>query len=66
MFVPDLRTLVRLTGLDFSEAFDKVNHSKQLTNKLLDLGIFFQLSSWLRCSPLNRTQQVVIDGEASK
>ena len=53
---------VRMIGLDFSAAFDRVNH-KALLFKLKQLGIggpFFNiLSEFLS----NRTQRVVVDGQ---
>ena len=58
----DLGQEVRMIGLDFSAAFDRVNH-KALLFKLKQLGIggpFFNiLSEFLS----NRTQRVVVDGQ---
>ena len=50
--------------LDFSKAFDKVNHSKLLW-KLHQYGIRGQVLSWVRAFLGSRSQQVVIDGEES-
>ena len=58
----DLGQELRMIGLDFSAAFDRVNH-KALLFKLMQLGIggpFFNiLSEFLS----NRTQRVVVDGQ---
>ena len=58
----DLGQEVRMIGLDFSAAFDRVNH-KALLFKLKQLGIggpFFNiLSEFLS----NRMQQFVVDGQ---
>ena len=51
--------------LDFSKAFDKVNHSKLLW-KLHQYGIRGQVLSWVRAFLGSRSQQVVIDGEESE
>ena len=50
--------------LDFSKAFDKVNHRK-LLYKLASYGVSYQLISWVDDFLSNRTQKVVIDGEDS-
>ena len=50
--------------LDFSKAFDKVNHSK-LTWKLHQYGIRGNALSWVRAFLGNRLQAVVIEGEES-
>ena len=50
--------------LDFSEAFDKVSHSKLLW-KLHQYGIRGKVLSWIQAFLGNRSQQVVIDGEES-
>ena len=50
--------------LDFSKAFDKVNHAK-LLQKLNTIGVNSQVTKWV-CSLLqNRSQSVVVDGHAS-
>ena len=51
--------------LDFSKAFDKVNHSKLLW-KLQQYGIRGQVLNWVRAFLGNRSQRVVIDGEESE
>ena len=50
--------------LDFSKAFDKVNHRK-LYIKLRDYGIRGTLLDWFKDFLTGRTQQVVINGEMS-
>ena len=51
--------------LDFSKAFDKVNHSKLLW-KLHQYGIRRQVLNWVRAFLGSRSQRVVIDGEESE
>ena len=51
--------------LDFSKAFDKVHHKKQLT-KLHFLGMCASLHLWIRSFLSNRTQTVLVDGFMSK
>ena len=50
--------------LDFSKAFDKVNHNELLL-KLAQQGISHQLISWIESFLSERSQKVVIDGEES-
>ena len=50
--------------LDFSKAFDKVNHSK-LIWKLHNYGIRSDVLSWIRAFLGDRAQQVVVGGEES-
>ena len=51
--------------LDFSKAFDKVNHSKLLW-KLHQYGIRGNALSWIWAFLGNRSQTVVLEGEESK
>ena len=51
--------------LDFSKAFDKVNHRK-LIFKLQEYGICPQVLKWSEAFLCNRKQTVVLDGEFSK
>ena len=51
--------------LDFSKAFDKVNHSKLLW-KLHQYGIRGQVLGWVRAFLGSRSQRVVLDGEESE
>ena len=50
--------------LDFSKAFDKVNHSK-LIWKLHNYGIRSDVLSWIRAFLGDRAQQVVVGDEES-
>ena len=51
--------------LDFSKAFDKVNHSKLLW-KLHQYGIRGHVLDWVRAFFGSRSQRVVIDEEESE
>ena len=51
--------------LDFSKAFDKVNHSKLLW-KLHQYGIHGHVLDWVRAFLGSRSQRVVIDGKESE
>ena len=50
--------------LDFSKAFDKVNHLKLLFS-LQEYGVSAQVLNWTRSFLLGRSQAVVLDGESS-
>lgn len=50
--------------LDFSKAFDKVSHD-HLLFKLKTLGIDSATCAWIKSFLSNRSQCVVVDGEAS-
>ena len=50
--------------IDFSKAFDSISHSRLLT-KLQNIGITNKALSWFQDFLTNRTQRVVIDGQAS-
>ena len=50
--------------LDFSKAFDKVDHAL-LIKKLTLYGIKGKLLNWIKSFLSNRTQKVVIDGKMS-
>ena len=50
--------------LDFSKAFDKVNHRK-LMIKMDHYGIRGKLLDWMNDFLSERTQQVIINGESS-
>ena len=51
--------------LDFSKAFDKVNH-QSLLKKVHHYGIRNNIYTWLQSFLLNRTQQVQVDGALSE
>ena len=51
--------------LDFSKAFDKVNHLK-LLYKLSTFGITGNTLKWIEAFLIGRSQTVVLEGESSK
>jgi len=55
---------VDMVVLDFSKAFDKVPH-KRLMSKLWNYGVRGTTHGWIESFLGNRTQRVVVDGEAS-
>ena len=57
--------LVDVALLDFSKAFDKVPH-RRLIAKLRYYGLDGEIANWVEDFLTNRTQQVVINGHASK
>ena len=61
----DEKKSVDMAILDFTKAFDKVPH-KRLIHKLKYYGITGPISSWIESFLAERTQQVVINGSASK
>ena len=61
----DEKKYVDMAILDFTKAFDKVPH-KRLIHKLKYYGITGPISSWIESFLAERTQQVVINGSASK
>ena len=64
--IPRRKTIsVDMAVLDFTKAFDKVPH-KRLIHKLKHYGIAGPISSWIESFFAERTQQVVINGSASK
>jgi len=50
--------------LDFSKAFDKVDH-KLLTYKLLTLGVNIKTVNWIQSFLTDRNQTVVVEGQKS-
>lgn len=50
--------------MDFSKAFDKVDHHK-LIHKLKHLGIDSKVTSWIHSFLYNRSQQVLVEGKCS-
>ena len=50
--------------IDFSKAFDKVSHTK-LIDKLHHYGIQGKTNSWIKTFLTDRSQRVIIEGEAS-
>jgi hypothetical protein len=55
---------VDMVVLDFSKAFDKVPHKRLLT-KLWNYGVKGPTHKWIESFLSQRTQRVVVDGEAS-
>ena len=58
------RQTVVIMLLDFSKAFDKVSHTK-LLHKIRHYGITSNTNNWLKAFLGNRSQQVVVNGQAS-
>ena len=54
-----------VTYLDFSKAFDKVDHAL-LIKKLHLYGITGKVLKWIECFLSNRVQTVVVDGHKSE
>ena len=50
--------------MDFSKAFDKVNHHKLLL-KLAEYGVSYQVTAWVEAFLTGRTQRVVVEGKQS-
>jgi hypothetical protein len=50
--------------MDFSKAFDKVDHHKLLL-KLHRLGVSSEVINWTKSFLYGRTKQVVVDGQNS-
>ena len=57
-------TMIDVVYLDFSKAFDKVDHGV-LLHKLHNLGISGQLGLWVSAFLTNRTQYVAVNGALS-
>ena len=57
---------VRIVQIDFSAAFDRVNHQGILYNKLCSVGIGGSVLSILTQFLSNRSQQVMVDACRSK
>ena len=64
LLLKDLISDFYLVFLDFSKAFDKVNHLK-LLYKLACFGIKGTTLKWIKLFLISRTQAVVLDGESS-
>ena len=60
-----LSTTINVAVLDFPEAFDTVPHRRLMT-KLYHYGIRGNPHSWIRNFLVNRTQQVICEGQSSK
>jgi hypothetical protein len=61
----DERQCVDIAYLDFAKAFDKVPHGR-LVDKLKALGIDGDVALWIQEWLSNRTQRVVLGGQASE
>ncbi|KAK3868070.1 hypothetical protein Pcinc_026514 [Petrolisthes cinctipes] len=60
----ELNTMIDVVYLDFSKAFDKVDHGV-LLHKLRNLGISGELGLWVSAFLTNRTQFVAVSGAMS-
>lgn len=60
----DQKDQVDAIALDFSKAFDRVPHERLLL-KLRHYGIRGELQQWIRSFLTDRSQRVVVDGQAS-
>lgn len=60
----ETNTMVDVVYLDFSRAFDKVDHGV-LLHKLHNVGISGQLGLWIHAFLTNRTQYVAVNGAMS-
>ena len=59
-----LNTYVRVVMLDFSKAFDLINHHI-LLDKLTNIGLPVHIVRWIGAFLLNRSQQVMLGNHCS-